>query len=185
MNINKKLKDNIVVLTSEILILGATTLLALCFLKLFGTPDEWETHYYYYSKVDKSILTDSDVLVDEGDYKYFSTNQINKSNNYQEDILFLTYSENAIIGVDTVPYPYLFGMCKDMTVSFTVKDINIYKLEFSNIYVSQNQDDPSPVKLEKNEYQVSKTSSDSYQFKIDRSSNFYLYSFNITYLVHK
>lgn len=178
-----KYKNMITTFLVAILINAASIWILLTFLKVVGTPDEWETHNYYYSLINKSILSNDDHIEVVGDSIIFRTSRVNSINNYLEEIEFKTTANSALIGEKTSANPHLFGGTNNILVTFTIKEINIYKLEFSNVYISSSKQDPNPNLVD--DIATKKIDSHSYSFKLTSDTDIYLYSFGLTYLVHK
>ena len=172
-----------VILGLNLVMVIYTVVMALLFFTKLGHYDDWKIANYCYFNIDAQVLDSQSSLVESGEYIYYEYQHQNEEYGYQESIRFTSSKQYGNLGSYTDP-TFLYGCKGEIRISFTLSDTSIYKLEFTDIKVSESNNDDSPNSLAKSDYQVS-SKNNVYALKYRHTDKFYIYSVSILYLVKK
>ena len=178
----KKYYRYIVIFFVNVLMLGYIGLVILVLLGKVGSLDDWKIANYCTFTISSEVIDEYSSLNVDGDKVYFEYQHIESSHHYHEKIRFTSDSRGSIGGYS--PHTYLYKAVDSIEISFTLEDDYIYKLQFTDIKVSELDDDTDPKSLSNNSYKVS-NKNNVYTLKYNKESNIYIYSISILYLVKK
>ena len=166
----------------DLIMLSYIALTILVLLGKVGSEDDWKVANYYYFDITSEVLDDHSSLEVDGNKVYFEYQHEETLMHYQERIRFVSDNRGAI-GTYLNP-TYLYKAVNEVEIKFTLDNASIYKLQFSDVKVSESGDDTDPVSLSSSGYSLN-NKNNVYILKYTHTGDIYIYSVSIIYLVKK